>query len=651
MVLGVCFRIVGNHHDAEDAFQATFLVLASKAASVWPREMVANWLHGVAYRSALKARTIQKRRQLHEKQVKQMPEPEAAQPERSRDLHEALDEELSRLPTNYRLPIVLCDLEGKTIKAASDQLGWPQGTLAGRLARGRKRLARRLTQRGALVSGTALAAVLSEQAALARVPLTLVTTTSRAAIAFATGKAAENLVCVSVVALTQGVLNSMIPSKLKVATIALLALSLVAFGSGLFSRQVATGQEFNSGQQRAVPENDRAAFRVEPVPGTQDMRYSAAFRQQKPEQKSEQPASSQQTKKTAEVLDEEKLQGEWIAVENELHVSIFFGPKDCVQRIVESHPSGPDDKGTYTVDWSKYPHYLDIQWGKLTPVGTIMAFAKDGRLRIEIGGNIQNARPKEFTSDSILLTKVEKAAAGSKQAESAAASDLDKAEFYHRARKFGSAQFYYELVCHRYPDTEYARKAQLALKVLQKHRIPLRDGSEGWEAPDENPRPQPPPRAEVAPAIDHEVNEFRQRVMSLENRIAALEGKGSSQAAQPAYDGSTATQEMEVLKRRLANLEGRLAALEAKGNKKADGEKILRIGKVVIVGDLPSKPELREKAEAAVLKQLQLFPGAMLDSTALQKAQMRAAGFNATIEVIGGNDAEYKDIVVRVGKQ
>ena len=133
MVFGVCRRIIGNHHDAEDAFQAAFLVLARKASSVRPRERVANWLHGVALRTAMKAKTMTAKRRGREKQVTKMPEPAVVEPGIWRDLQPVLDEELSRLPDKYRVVIVLCDLEAKTRKHAARQLGIPEGTVAGRL--------------------------------------------------------------------------------------------------------------------------------------------------------------------------------------------------------------------------------------------------------------------------------------------------------------------------------------------------------------------------------------------------------------------------------------------------------------------------------------------------------------------------------------
>jgi RNA polymerase sigma factor (sigma-70 family) len=229
MVFGVCRRVVGNHHDAEDAFQATFLVLARKAPSVRPRERLANWLHGVALRTARKAQAMTAKRRGREKQVTDMPEPEAAQQDQWRDLQPLLDQELHGLPENYRLPILLCDLEGKTIKEATRQLGWPQGTLAGRLARGRKLLAKRLANRGALLSAGSLAAVVAPQAASAAVPAALIHSTVKAAARLAAEQATvAGVVPAEVALLTEGVLKAMLLSKLKAVAGALLAVGLLA---------------------------------------------------------------------------------------------------------------------------------------------------------------------------------------------------------------------------------------------------------------------------------------------------------------------------------------------------------------------------------------------------------------------------------------
>jgi len=190
MVWGVCRRALRNDHDAEDAFQATFLVLVRKAASLASPERLANWLYSVAHQTALKARATTGKRRLRERQVMEMPEPAASAPDPWHDLLPFLDQELSRLPEKYRVAIVVCELEGKTRKEAARQLGVPEGTLAARLARGRAMLAKRLARHGLVVSGATLAAGLSSHAASANVPVPVVSSTINAASLFAVGQTA-----------------------------------------------------------------------------------------------------------------------------------------------------------------------------------------------------------------------------------------------------------------------------------------------------------------------------------------------------------------------------------------------------------------------------------------------------------------------------
>src|SRR5206468_7345036 len=140
------------------AFQATFLVFVRKAASIAARELLANWLYGVAHQTARKARATAAKRQVRERQVTEMPEPAVAEQDLWRDLQPLLDEALSRLPDKYRAVVILCDLEGKTRGEAARQLAVPEGTVAGRLARARAMLAKRLAQRGVALSGGGLAA-------------------------------------------------------------------------------------------------------------------------------------------------------------------------------------------------------------------------------------------------------------------------------------------------------------------------------------------------------------------------------------------------------------------------------------------------------------------------------------------------------------
>src|SRR5713101_3188428 len=202
MVLAVCRRVLHHDQDAEDAFQATFLVLVRKAATIWPRHMLPNWLFGVAYRTALAAKTAAARRRMKESQV--IPMPPSDVPDLWHDLRPILDEELSHLPNKYRVPIVLCDLEGKSRQEAARQLGWLPGTLSGRLARARAILAKRLTRRGLTLSGACLAGVLGPNLASASVPPSLLSATVKVSLMMAAGKGAAALISANVIALTQG---------------------------------------------------------------------------------------------------------------------------------------------------------------------------------------------------------------------------------------------------------------------------------------------------------------------------------------------------------------------------------------------------------------------------------------------------------------
>jgi RNA polymerase sigma factor (sigma-70 family) len=251
MVWGVCRRVLGNDSDAEDAFQAAFLVLVRKAASIVPRDMVANWLYGVARQTAVKAKAMAVKRKTREKQVEAMPEPIGAEQGGRDDLLLLLDLELSRLPDKYRTAIVLCDLEGKKLKEAARQLGCPEGTLAARLARGRAMVAKRLARHGLAVTGGVLATVLS-QSASAGVPAPVVSSTIKAAALFAVGQAAAmGAISVKVVALTEGVLKTMLMTKLKIATAMVLVVFAFAtggFGISLFKQSTLAAAQ-NEGEK------------------------------------------------------------------------------------------------------------------------------------------------------------------------------------------------------------------------------------------------------------------------------------------------------------------------------------------------------------------------------------------------------------------
>ncbi|HKB02030.1 MAG TPA: sigma-70 family RNA polymerase sigma factor [Gemmataceae bacterium] len=155
-VFGVCCRILGPGPDAEDAFQATFVVLARRAAALADRAVVGNWLFGVARRTALKARAVAARRRAKERD---MPRPESHPPNHAEELREAIDAAVAGLPTKYRAPVVLCELQGRSLREAAAELGWPEGTVAGRLSRGRAMLRARLVRAGLpAAAGVALTA-------------------------------------------------------------------------------------------------------------------------------------------------------------------------------------------------------------------------------------------------------------------------------------------------------------------------------------------------------------------------------------------------------------------------------------------------------------------------------------------------------------
>lgn len=253
MVWGLCQRILRDRQHAEDAFQATFLILSRKAGSIRRSDSVAGWLYRVAYRVALELKSKVSRRQTHERGIEDMPphadgekrdredslqqwaaanhaDAEPAADMARRELQAVLDDELNWLPEKYRTPLVLCYWEGKTNEEAARQLGCPVGTISARLTRGRERLRTRLTHRGIALSVTALTALLQQNALSAAVPAAVVDSTIKAALLFAAGKAAAGVVSRQAVALAEGVVQSMSLTKVKVAASFLLGLGILAGG-------------------------------------------------------------------------------------------------------------------------------------------------------------------------------------------------------------------------------------------------------------------------------------------------------------------------------------------------------------------------------------------------------------------------------------
>jgi len=210
-----------------------FLVLARKAGTIVPREHVGNWLYGVAYRTALHARAKLGRRRAHEMQVNDMPHPTVAPDLDLHELHQTLDLELNKLPDKYRVPIVLCDLEARSRKEVAGQLRIAEGTLSSRLATGRQRLARRLARHGLTLGGGALATTLVQQVASAGMSSSLVATTVKAAALAAAGESAAGLLSAHVLALSQGVLKTMLLQKFKMISLIVLAALVGGVGVGV----------------------------------------------------------------------------------------------------------------------------------------------------------------------------------------------------------------------------------------------------------------------------------------------------------------------------------------------------------------------------------------------------------------------------------
>jgi RNA polymerase sigma factor (sigma-70 family) len=232
MVLNVCRRVLRDAFAAEDAFQATFLVLARKAHAVGNRDLVGHWLYRVAYHAALRAKATSQRQRLTERQVSDMSRRELACKPNGDELQPLLDEELNRLPEKYRIPLVLCELEGRTRKEVARSLGCPEGTLSSRLARARELLAGRLRKRG-LVFSSGLSAAVFANGAQAALPPALVGSTVRAAMLFAVGPAlAAGTLSPQAAALAEGVMRTMWLTKLKLVLFAFVALALLGTGIG-----------------------------------------------------------------------------------------------------------------------------------------------------------------------------------------------------------------------------------------------------------------------------------------------------------------------------------------------------------------------------------------------------------------------------------
>jgi RNA polymerase sigma factor (sigma-70 family) len=269
LVFGVCQSMLRNPHDAEDAFQATFLVLARKAGSLRQPDLLGPWLHGVAHRTARRLKDKNARRKRHEAEAAMSGALPSSNPSRhqsvqvNRDEIEALHQEIDRLPQRYRTAIVLCDLQGLTHEEAARRLGRRVGTISSQLSRARERLRTRLHRRGLAFSAGVMAAAIDSSRASA-MPVTLVGSTVKNAMILSTGLGAASGAA-SIFTLSQGVSRSMLLTKLGLITATALGLGAATTGVVALAPR--------SAQQQPAP--DLPALTPEPVTASSPPRKTA----------------------------------------------------------------------------------------------------------------------------------------------------------------------------------------------------------------------------------------------------------------------------------------------------------------------------------------------------------------------------------------
>jgi RNA polymerase sigma factor (sigma-70 family) len=286
VVLGVCRRLLGSAHDAEDACQAAFLVLAQKAASVRKTTSLCGWLHGVASRVAGHVRRERLRRGRREQETRRPAVADPAAEVSWREVRAVLDEELERLPDRLRAPLILCYLDGRTRDVAAQQLGLSVACLHGRLERGRKALCEGLTRRGVTLSAALLAAAVGAGAARAALPPTTVLHTARAAALCGHGRALGNgLIPPEVLSLAQEVLTTMSLTKLKLGVCGLLCAGLLAAVLGGSLSSVGAGEQAQA-PPAAGPSQPVAGQAPKPAPAAQpaprpagEIKYTTVLRE------------------------------------------------------------------------------------------------------------------------------------------------------------------------------------------------------------------------------------------------------------------------------------------------------------------------------------------------------------------------------------
>ncbi len=265
LVWRVCWHALGHVQDAEDAFQATFVVLAHSAAKIEKQEMLGSWLHGVAVRIACKAKRDAARRRKHEREAANMPRRKPVSELSWREVCQVLDEEVQRLPQKYRAPFILCVLEEKSLAEAARLLGWKEGTVSGRLTRARKQLQDRLARREIRLSAVLASLALTQSSATASIPVELSAATIRAALSYvARPEAAADILPAKVADFVQGAIKPMLSTKIKFATVMFLAVNCGIAGVGLCAREPAEARPQDDPPAAKTPQS-KADATAKPV--------------------------------------------------------------------------------------------------------------------------------------------------------------------------------------------------------------------------------------------------------------------------------------------------------------------------------------------------------------------------------------------------
>jgi RNA polymerase sigma factor (sigma-70 family) len=333
MVRGVCWRVLRNRSDVEDACQATFLTLACKAGSIGKRQAVGSWLYRVAFRIALRAKADAGRRGRHEKEAGAQRayslSRDFTEKDSLIDLGSIVDEEVSRLPEKYRTPIILCYLEGKTNEEAASQLGCPTGTVVTWLARARHRLRTRLARRGVGITAGALAAVLAKPEIGTATAPAFLQATLNAALLFTHDKTIAGPVSTRVALLTKGALHAMLMDKVKIVAAIIMSLGLVGAGSSVLAYRTLVDDTKAKALDIAPAQNkvkDLAAAVVLPKPDDEAVAEDEKPDPKKDKEKSKEKAKKDGRAKVEEVLNESYKTGKAPSVS----VDVFNGAIEIV---------------------------------------------------------------------------------------------------------------------------------------------------------------------------------------------------------------------------------------------------------------------------------------------------------------------------------